>query len=149
MLGSELDKVLQIVSKNYIGHFARDELPNLDEGEYCIINLAPKIDPGTHWIVIGQIYSAENSDSGVTEFEYFDSLGTNPKKVYEFFDTESVVHFNHIQVQSSNSSTCGMFCCYFILNRLENLDLDFHTLFNLIFDPRNKTLNEAKVKDFF
>ena len=148
MLASEIREILKILGKHFRGTFPRDNIPSLKVDEYCVVNLSDSNEPGSHWIVLGHTDSESDSDTGKPEYEYFDSLGTNPVKVSSFFQVEATVYFNSCQVQSSSSATCGEFCCYFILNRLENKDLDFHTVFDLCFDSKDIQRNEERVKTF-
>lgn len=94
---------------------------------------------GSHWFVV---FNFDDT------FEVFDSLGGN-----QSFITSNVpefgkfLEFNSTAVQSKDSNICGKFCLYFIINRLENLDLHFDEILNIIFNS-NLNENEKKVNDF-
>ena len=80
---------------------------------------------GSHWFVILRIFEA---------YEVFDSLGTNKAFITAKLGTlRGKFIFNSTPVQPSYSKSCGLFCCYFAVLRLLNLDLTFsevHLSFN-------------------
>jgi Ulp1 family protease len=87
-----------------------------------------------------------------TTIECFDSLGIDTEKklfLQNFYQRSRVkqIDFNTAPVQECNTSTCGLFCIYFIFNRLLNLDLPFDVLLNEIFNEKLDQ-NEIKVKKF-
>ena len=102
--------------------------------------LSPRNKSGTHWFVV------HNFDD---TYEVFDSLGAKKTFLLSHIpEFGKYLEFNSTRVQSLTSKNCGLFCLYFIIHRLENLDFHFDELLNLIFTS-NFTTNEKRVKDFF
>jgi hypothetical protein len=102
------------LKKHFIGVFSIDTLPKrLKYRTFCISNTDKHTGLGKHWICFVQV---DNST-----IECFDSLGvTREKKIlleqFCHFKTKSM-NFNITQFQKSDSSTCGLFCIYFLLER--------------------------------
>lgn len=100
----------------FCGIYASDTLPSEIEHFPCglIVNTDPQAEKGTHWLAM----YFPTKERG----EFFDSYGNPPdfyRKNFEtFLDTHSRTWtYNHRCLQSLNSSTCGQFCLYFIINR--------------------------------
>ena len=110
--GYEINHELQAY-KQFYGIYTRDTLPKaLDRPSGIVVNLDTIKGEGTHWVAI---YFTEH---GV---EYFDPLGFPPTKsdIIEFLitHTEEDILFNSYPVQDLNSSSCGLFCVYFLERR--------------------------------
>ena len=104
----------------------------------CLL-FSPKAKCGSHWFVVFHFDDT---------YEVFDSLGADQTFILSnipFYG--KYLEFNRTSVQSLNSKDCGLFCLYFIINRLENLDFHFDEILNIIFS-KNLILNERKVLDF-
>jgi len=134
------------LSKKFKGTFSADTSPSkLKTGEFFIINTDVSTGFGIHWLCV---YKASSK-----KLQIFNSLGSpeNARQLYQTIGFKipgiSVLHFNSTQVQSSNTHTCGLFCVYFLIHRLHNLDLSFDELLNDIFEE-STSLNEEKVKLF-
>ncbi len=106
---------------------AINELPDYEihwsrPGGY-IVNSDPNFKPGRHWVAI--YLPALHSGRKETKVEFFDPYGCPPstygKQILQFIkaNTNSQYVFNTLQVQPNSSTLCGLYCCYFILNRLE------------------------------
>ena len=67
-------------------------------------------------------------------------------KSLKFHGVSNII-FNLTQVQGNESESCGQFCLYFLLERLQNLDFGFHELMNEIFVNDVKK-NEEQVQKF-
>ena len=70
--------------------------------------------PGKHWVCI----FIDNTSKSI---DYFDSLGKQPNKfIREFFRffNDYNVHYN-TTVHQKNNSNCGVYCCFFIIERLK------------------------------
>ena len=113
MRGDKLDgiakHVLRKTNSNYLGVFARDQLPNLHSVSYpcCFIcNTDPAHLPGTHWVSF--YLSAPNC------IEFFDSYGMHPS-TYGF--TITITSHNTLQFQSLHSHVCGEYCIYYLYIR--------------------------------
>lgn len=139
----EYFKKIPIVNHYYKSVYSIDEIPNtLKVRQFIICNLSKKSEPGTHWIAIVR------SDKKI--YEVFNSLG------YENLDTllpymrlkiKADVVFNEEAFQLSDSTTCGLFCIYFIVHRVLNYDMHFDHLLQDIF-VLDKEINEKKVITF-
>ena len=127
------------------GIYAADNIPQtIKKNHFIICNTDISSGAGKHWYCIVKVES--------NVLECFDSLGVDGQKKL-FLTTHfnqrfiSKVKFNVTQVQSSMSSTCGLFVLYFIVNRFHNQDLSFADLLNDIFVASLKE-NEKRVEIF-
>lgn len=149
MLASEFGKYFDIFPNfkhHFDGVFPSDLIPKtLRKNHFIICNTDSSNGPGIHWYCFVNI---ENS------IECFDSLGIDKdKKIFlsslQFLRKQYIidVEFNTTPVQATNSTSCGQFVIYFLVNRMHNKDMDFDDLLNEIFviDP---TQNETKVCNF-
>lgn len=115
----QLLHVIQVDPKSrtkFCGVYAADTLPNVIHHYPCglIVNTDPISEQGSHWLAM---YFPSN-DVG----EFFDSYGYPPefyKKNFKMFlnSHTKTWTYNPRCLQSLNSSTCGQFCLYFIMNR--------------------------------
>lgn len=102
-----LDKYISNVYKNVI---ASDELKqiNNESESIFIVNTDPGYMKGTHWVAI---YSKRGY------CELFDSLGNDPSKYgsdfKQFMNQYETFVYSNIQIQSINSTKCGIFCIYY------------------------------------
>jgi hypothetical protein len=105
--------------KNFLGVFSIDTLPKrLKYRTFCICNTDTHNGSGKHWI------SFIKSDKET--IECFDSLGITKEKKelllkYCCQFKAKHLHFNLNQFQKSDSITCGLYCVYFIVERLQNV----------------------------
>jgi len=136
-------KKIPFVSKYYKTVCSINEIPiNIKVREFIIVNLSLSHEPGTHWIVIIRSHRQL--------YEVFNSLGfENLNELTNFFKirTQAEIVYNETGMQLKDSSTCGLFCIYFIVHRVLNYDLSFFHLLNDIFFE-DLTLNENKVVEF-
>lgn len=144
--GFEFDsyfKKVGVVHSCFDNVYSLDEIPRgLKLRKFIIVNLSKKSEIGTHWIVIIRSHKEI--------YEIFNSLGFDNLDIilpYMQIRTKADIVFNPQQYQSSNSSTCGLFCIYFAINRVLNFDLSFHHLLEHLFDD-NIANNEQKVIKF-
>ena len=88
---------------------------------------------GSHWFAILRIFEA---------YEVFDSLGTNNAFIRaKLGSLRGKFIFNATAVQPPYSKSCGLFCCYFAILRLLNLDLTFSEVhFILLFTSATKSI---------
>lgn len=101
----------------------------------------PSSHAGLHW------YCVMKNDNCL---EIFDALGTSMLAVKErlsSYEQDIDILVNQTPVQPSDSSLCGEFVIYFIVNRLCNIDLDFEDVLNDLFSE-NQESNVARVRDF-
>ena len=95
----------------FIGVYSNDTLPavgNISAPFCLIINSDNSVARGTHWAVVFR--NINNSTS------YFCSLGKPPTANVASFisDMGGTYIMTGSRVQSTHSSTCGYFCCYYI-----------------------------------
>jgi len=130
--------------KHFKGIFSIDTLPTkIGYRKFLICNTDTQSGEGKHWIIFGQ--SEKNC------IELFDSLGITEEKKQLLrehckFEKRQLI-FNTTAFQDSNSSSCGLFALYFLIERMFNLDLDFEEILQLIFDS-DISKNEKLVLDF-
>lgn len=114
-----------LLKTHFGGVYASDTLPKKKTSyKFFIVNLDPKILPGSHWIAIHL-----NGDSGY----YFDSYGLPPrnKRILSFIKRNcNSIKYNQECFQDYQTTTCGYFCLYF-----------------LYCAARNKPLANLRVKD--
>ena len=120
---------------------------NLDEGD----------EPGSHWVCLYSWFK-----DGVITIEYFDSLGNarcphgktcDDKKIplgIRAYATEviskaiphdiEVVFTYNKKAHQGNSSECGMYCLYYIINRAN--DVEYHDNIRTISDEKMRSLRK-------
>ena len=107
-----------LLRQHVLGVFAADQLSQVVVSTYpCgfIVNTNVQSQRGKHWCAFYV------NESGETEF--FDSYGYPPKEYSHFFTLwmeENSKHqtFNTVQIQSEYSSVCGLYCLFFLRQRL-------------------------------
>ena len=123
----QLKSLLNKYITTYKGSYFKDNIPSNLGGSFAIIlNLSLTKQPGTHWVSI-----VRHSDV----LYYFDSLGNDPmfdKYLSTFLSHQNVrFFFNLEQLQSSNSTVCGVYCAIFLaLVKDLNSYKDFLSLFS-------------------
>ena len=132
--------------ENFIGVFARDQLPvKIKWPSSLIVNTDKINEKGEHWI--GIFFDING------RYDFFDPLGFSPK--YHNFDgfiKENCVnyYFNDRRVQDLLSKNCGYFCCLFILKRNQNYTfLRFLKLFFTDYNLNDKLIEKLKILNFF
>jgi hypothetical protein len=136
-----------IANKNFLGAFARDQLPkHLEWPSSLIVNTDPIKESGEHWLAL-----FINKD-GVCEF--FDPLGFSPKyhKFENYIKQNSSKYFyNDQRIQSLFSKNCGYFCCLFLLKKSRNYN--FSRFLNIFFRKsyllNDKLIEKMKKNNFF
>jgi len=132
-----------IISKHFNSVRAIDQLPKtLPVRQFLIVNASPSNHRGSHWFVIFR----SHKDS----IEIFNSLGNenlNQLKPYLKFKFKARLFYNNTQVQLSTSSSCGLYCIYFAIFRLLNIDQPLDEILDEIFCT-NLNQNENKVEKF-
>ena len=140
MIGFDICRLLSYqntVYENLIGLFQINELPEkIGCHKFAIIN------DSHHWAVIHKTL--------FNQIEVFDSLGTNSsisKKVKNNLNCARNFAFNSTQLQSDNSSLCGEFAIFCIVNRFYDDDIEFSEFLNQHFSSNHKR-NEKRVVKF-
>lgn len=107
----ELDK--SDLGLHYKGCYSSDLLPTVDRSPFAFItNTDPSNLPGTHWVAI---YIRNRIG------EYFDSGGFYPPPRLEKYLDRNCLYwkYNRKLIQHPSSSTCGLYCVYFVKNRVK------------------------------
>lgn len=104
-----------------------------------IVNTDPSWKPGQHWVAL---FKPENGS-----LEVFDSYGRLLSEYNKYFTDlyEMKPVENCSTLQSVNSSTCGLFCLYFLYHRINGVS--FTTIVDKFFC--NKRLNDRLVIRFY
>jgi hypothetical protein len=112
---SEIDSYLYCYPK-FRGTFAADQIPALLPSEACICNTDTSDKAGQHWVLF---YSPKKQS-----LEFFDSFANHPCNTLLFPRTfGTVVHsfenlsFNATSLQGYNTTVCGHYCIFVILQR--------------------------------
>lgn len=101
---------------NFIGVFARDEIPKGVTGPAgLIVNTDNRSNPGSHWVAIhvdrdgrGDLFDSLASQDVLTSFKNW------------MEQNSSTFLFPLIPIQSSISKLCGVYCIAFLALRFEN-----------------------------
>jgi hypothetical protein len=146
MRGSKFGQYFQkipLVNKQFMKVTSIDELPvEIPEKHFIISNLSPSNEIGSHWIAL---IRSENDT-----LEIFNSLGmTSLNKIESYLKFKKKINivFNEQPFQSIESTSCGFFCIFFIVQRLLNFDMSFEHILEHIFSV-DCNLNEKKVVQF-
>ena len=100
---------------NWLGVFARDELPNLTHITRpfaLVFNTDPHNKPGQHWLAI---YGSTHGS-----LELFDSFGKPPS----FYGLSDSFIYSSSSFQSFTSDLCGNYALYFIYLRSRNISFN-------------------------
>ena len=137
----EIDNIINFykyAKKNFIGVFARDQLPNkIKFPSSFIINTEKSTEPGEHWLAV---YYDKNGTC-----DFFDPLGFSPKyyKIDDYLkDTSRKYFYNTQQMQGIFSKFCGHYCILFILVKSRNYNL----IFFLSLFTNNTNFNDNIIK---
>ena len=143
MNGADIKRILQKdwnVRRVFRGVFACDTLPvyvNRGQAHAFIINIDPHYKPGSHWVALYIDYFGAAT--------YFDSFGLEPyiPSIQNFILRNSFkwTH-NSCSLQSPFSTTCGLYCIFFISNICRGdrlLDILHH------FHLQNPIINERRI----
>jgi len=120
-----------------------DKLPTVFPlRHFVIVNLSPSGTVGSHWTLLVRSHKKC--------IEVFNSLGCDNIDTFmpHFqFRFAAEIEYNNTQVQKSTTSTCGLFCIYFIIHRALNFDQSLDEIMTEIFS-HNLEENENKVTKF-
>ncbi len=141
----EIDTILcknSVTKSTYVGTFPSCVFPHLKNKCYSFItNTDNHQRPGTHWN--GWYVNGD-------ELTFFDSFGRSykhgdfPETYRQFAEKFAKITHSTVQVQSTDSWTCGYFCVKFIYLHCLGLNLkEFLNEFSL-----NLILNDYNVMDF-
>ena len=112
------NKLLAGKSTRFLGVYAADRIPRLDEKQEhypcaLIANTDPSTESGEHWIA----YYLSSPNSPI---EFFDSYGLEPNFYPNLPKFTSPLVHNSASLQSLNSLVCGHYCLLFIYLRSRN-----------------------------
>ena len=149
MLSSDFIEKLRkfpFVKNCFSGVYAIDTIPvSLKKDHFFICNTDVSYGSGKHWFCV---YKEKNC-----RLECFDSLGVDEQKrniLKTCLKQRGIkeIKFNVTRVQSLETTSCGQFVLYFIIERYHNKDLSFNELLNSIF-VQSINENELKVNEFY
>lgn len=118
-----------------------DKVPiyKAQKNTFYIFNSDPTFLPGEHWMCM---FIPESSPP-----EFFDSLGKSPwyysKKLKDFLGPKFI--YNCVRIQPTKTSTCGLYCLYFLYHRLKGVT--FPDIMSTFSDYLNH--NDNIVIDFY
>ena len=102
-----------------------------------IVNCCNARLPGRHWLALYQHWNGG--------LEVFDSFGMNPQfyDIVGKFPEASVITYSSKQLQSMNSSVCGLYCLYYCYYKARGYALeDIVSVFS-----NDRSSNDAFVRD--
>lgn len=113
MNNSELIEMLCHYCYNFGGVFAADELNEIGNNAYYILNTDPIDKKGQHWVVM-------NINDNLCEF--FDSAGNHPSYYHEkwhdfLLEKTGAYVYNDLAFQKQNTQVCGEYCALYIILR--------------------------------
>ena len=130
-----------LLNKRVVGVYAADQLPTrvVKHPYGFIANTQGHQLPGEHWCAF--------YDDGQGHILFFDSYGRLPSENSVFFQRwlntrAKSVRINRTQIQSDDSTVCGLYCIIFLRKVLTG-----HTLeqFVHLFDSNNTSANDSYV----
>ena len=142
-----LAKSMRGLDEGFIGVIPKNQIPDLTNTtttKSFIVNTDKYGEPGTHWV---GIYVSQD-DSVV----YFDSFGIDPNVDPYIINLihecgKSSLYYSNRQIQSFNSSLCGLYTLY-TLYLLTNEGLNLNQCLD-IFDNTNLEVNDDMIRDVF
>ena len=132
--------------KYFKGVYALDKLPKIvKQPSLVICNTDKSSENGVHWVAI--FIPPKNAKKMSSEF--FDTFGRQPTKpnFINYLTSNKIrsIIYNPIQVQANTSSSCGKFCCLYLLHKSQNKSMkSFIELFS-----ENLPQNEILVREMF
>lgn len=147
-------KKYPLIDSRCKGIYSIDKVPKcLKFREFIICNTSPSSHPSGHWFAILQNshFSENLKIKPKNKFvEIFDSGGVTDEKLelYKRYCPFWKIEFNKTQFQSNSTSSCGHFVLYYVINRMNNLDLEFEDFIETFFEENIET-NEKIIFDFF
>lgn len=130
----------------FLGVFAIDQLDNiksLKKGSSAVINLEHIYQSGSHWVCF-------YIDKKQKVAYYFDSFGLPPpSRVVSLFHKHGIAYsYNSAHLQQNESSSCGMFCIYFIRELSSGRSI-YDVLYSLPSPVAPSKSNERFIKNYY
>ncbi len=134
------DCMLRRTNYNFLGVYARDQLPMINEIDRfpaCLISNTDTSDgPGVHWVAVTYVSRAN--------LEFFDSYALQPSD-YLFDSLPNSINLSLFQIQHDDSDRCGHHCLYYLFKRSHSFSLSrIYTLFS----PNALSQNDQLVGHF-
>ena len=110
----QLNSILsRALSSAFAGVYARDRIPQRlrPYEKAMVINTDPHDKPGAHWVCVYSVPPV---------VEYFDSYGMKPyfPEILNFIERQQAHPvWNPYTYQALNTTVCGQYCVYFLLQR--------------------------------
>ena len=124
------------------GVFSIDTIPhNLKNKSFFVSNLSQHDSPGTHWI---GFLCLKN------KLEIFCSLGNTWELILPFlkFKKKFIVYYNETPFQSPESTKCGKYVIYFLIERHFNINMSLTDLLEDLFVTDDLNKNDLTVEQF-
>lgn len=106
----DIDDMLKSIPA-YQGCYAADGLPKKKVAgtSYYVVNMQDKNKPGNHWMCI-----IKEKD----KIYFIDPFGFPPNNYISSWlhSRKLPIYYNDKDLQAFNASSCGYWCCYFIIN---------------------------------
>lgn len=145
-------EIAHLISKDpfidfhYRGSFAADNVPTLSsrKQQFAIVNLSPQGTDGSHWTCF---YSSN------FVLECFDPLGSRENVESILLQSPALlrdikrVKLSQEAYQEPASSSCALFCIYFITKRLFRMQYSFESVLSNFFSS-DTARNEQRVQTF-
>lgn len=134
----------QLLKTRVYGVFAADRLPTklltLPVGFIANTDIHSK--EGRHWCA----FFVDNNG----QVEFFDSYGRSPEYNSSFFkkwlnDNALTVKYNDVQIQSDYSNVCGLYCLFYLRQRLCGLTMNDIISY---FDYSNFAINDSFIFNY-
>lgn len=128
-LGAQPSDISSILKYNY------SNLKNDYDKVGIVFNNDTHLKSGSHWVAVF-------IDNKKKKVEFFDSLGEIPNKyILDFLRHfgDYTFRWNDIQHQKNSSVQCGVYVCYFIIQKLKGKTFD---------QINSKLITEKKIKDY-
>ena len=104
----------------WLGVFARDQLPPLGRSQHrpfaLVVNTDPADKPGAHWLA----FFASAAGPTAEPLEMFDSYGL-PPDMHSLAHLAPRIYSSSHSYQSLDFSVCGHYCLFFLFNRAHGL----------------------------
>lgn len=125
-----------------------DKIKHCEIPALVVFNTDPSYLYGSHWIAMF-LESSRNSKSSRRSFkiDLFDPIGKNLS--YYNINLPSrfeIVNQNTVQFQSSTSNSCGLFCLFYLANRVQGFGHDYVLR---KFSKVSKRRNDLFVRKFY
>ena len=133
---------IPVILPYFKGVFSIDTMPkSLKNKCFFVTNLSPHKLPGTHWIGFLCLQNI---------LEIFCSLGNTWDLILPHltFRKKITIYYNETAFQSPDSTKCGKYVIYFIIERHFNINMSMSHLLEDMFELENLNKNDEIVDNF-